>query len=293
MRKPLHSISSIISSLIKEPLVQFLLIGAVIFMISEITSDWKDRQQHTITIDSSLEKYLENLYSVQFGFYPDEETLDRLVENYIREEVMYREALRLGLAEQDEIIRRRLVQKMEFLLKDNDEISEPDETILKAYYEQHAAEYIHPLRISFRHLYFSDDAAGKAQAGQRAGEALERIRSGHEQEVKTEADPFPLNDYYADLDQMGAHQLFGQSEFTQNIFKVPAGQWRGPFQSGYGWHLVFVENRIEASRPPYAEVAERVYREWRNENSARRFESALQDMIRRYEIKREAGSPGE
>ena len=101
----------ILKCLVKEPLLQFLLMGAVIFVLYGALTHWKEDRSRTIVIDEALETYLGNLYKAQFGGYPDTETLDQLVDNYIREEVMYREALKLGLAQQDEIIRRRLVQK--------------------------------------------------------------------------------------------------------------------------------------------------------------------------------------
>lgn len=284
---------SVISALLKEPLLQFLLIGALIFIAAEISANWKDHRQHVIVIDNNLKNHLKNLYNVQFGVNPDDETLDQLVDNYIREEVMYREALRMGLADQDEIIRRRLVQKMEFLLTDSSDITNPGETVLTTYYKKHAAEFSNPAMVSFRHLYFSNDNVREPGAWQRSMDALLAIRSGREQQARQSADMSPLNDHYADLNRRDAQQLFGQTEFVQRLFETPMGQWSGPFQSGYGWHLVLVLDRVDEKFPPFADVADRVFSAWRDENREQHFESVLKTMLGNYEIQRVGDSgPG-
>ena len=274
---------------LKEPLFQFMLIGAVIFAVSEVAAGWKDDGLRIISIDSDLEHYLENLYSAQFGARPETETLDHLINNYIREEVMYREALRLGLAEQDEIIRRRLIQKMEFLLTDSTDVSEPDAASIRTFYELHADEFTIPARVSFRHLYFSDDNQDTITAEQRAGNALSSIQSGRFQEAAALSDKFQLNDHYVELDQREARQLFGQSQLIQGLFDAQVGRWSGPFQSGYGWHLILVEQRNENLLQPLDEVRDKVISAWRLENSTSQFESVLRDLMGRYQVRRNGG----
>lgn len=199
----------------------------------------------------------------------------------------------MGLADQDEIIRRRLVQKMEFLLTDSSDITNPGETVLTTYYKKHAAEFSNPAMVSFRHLYFSNDNVREPGAWQRSMDALLAIRSGREQQARQSADMSPLNDHYADLNRRDAQQLFGQTEFVQRLFETPMGQWSGPFQSGYGWHLVLVLDRVDEKFPPFADVADRVFSAWRDENREQHFESVLKTMLGNYEIQRVGDSgPG-
>lgn len=274
--------------LLKEPLLQFLFFGAIIFVAAEVTADWRDSRQRVIIVDNNLENHLKNLYSNQFGVYPDDNTLDHLVDNYIREEVMYREALRMGLADQDEIIRRRLVQKMQFLLTDNSDIKNPGKAVLTAWYRKHAEEFSTPALVTFRHLYFTNDSNKATDARARAEDALHLINDGQEQQGRGAADKFPLNDHYNELSQLDAQQLFGKTEFVQNLFKVPMGRWSGPFQSGYGWHLILVQDRTDKKLPPFTDVKDRVFSAWRDEYSNKHFQSVLKTLMEKYKIQRAA-----
>ena len=277
-------------AVIREPLFQFLLLGAAIFIAAEISTGMQDDRMRIITVDDNLENYLGNLYNARFGASPDREILERLVESYIREEIMYREAIRLGLAEQDEIIRRRLVQKMEYLLTDTEDSPDPEASVIRDYYDNHAADYTLPARVSFRHLFFGSDSANGADAELRAHSALHLIRSDRLAQALAGTDDFPLNDRYLELDQQQARRLFGNSEFVRKLYEIPTGDWSGPYESGYGRHLVLVEERIEPRLPPYEQVQDRVISDWRRETGALRYEAVMQDLMSHYEIRRTAGA---
>lgn len=278
------------SRIIREPVVQFLLIGAAIFLVAEFAADWKEQHQRTIVIDDGLEDYLQNLYSVQFGVNPDTETLDRLIENYINDEVMYREALRMGLAERDEIIRRRLVQKMEYLITDSGDMVEPEEAILKRWYAQHATDYTRSAKVTFDHLYFSNDAKEYYGARQRALETLELIQAGQIRIEQVKSDPFPLKSHYWGLSRRDAQQVFGNTEIVHGLFQCREGQWCGPFQSGYGWHLLLVTGRTEAELAPFSEISEKVSSDWKDDYRKREFDLALRNLRHKYEVRRSAKS---
>lgn len=268
----------------KEPLLQFLVIGALIFAAAEITADWKDNRHRIIVVDKNLEDHLKSLYNVQFGTDPDAITFRHMMDDYIRDEVMYREALRMGLAEQDEIIRRRLVQKMKFLLQDSSDIADPGTTVLKQYYWSHAGEFSRAARVSFRHLYFSEDNKQGPGARQRAEDTLRIISSGNEQQAREHTDEFPLSDHYADLTRREGSKLFGDSEFVTSLFKIPPGTWSGPFRSGYGWHLLLVQDRVDKRIKPFAEVHGQVLKQWRDEIRKRNFDARIKKMIDEYKV---------
>lgn len=284
VRRTFQKISAVLIAIIKEPLLQFLVIGALIFAASEITADWKDMRHRTIVVDKNVEDHLKSLYNVQFGTDPDAATFRHMVHDYISDEVMYREALRMGLAEQDEIIRRRLVQKMKFLLQDSSDIPDPGTAVLKRFYTEHAAGFTRPARVSFRHLYFNNDGARTPDARQRAGEALHLILSGQEQQALKVTDKFPLDDRYTELTRRGARKLFGDTDFVASLFKAPVGVWSGPVQSGYGWHLVMVQDRVDKRIRPFIEVRDQVLRKWRDEVRERNYNKRVKKLIDEYKV---------
>ena len=249
-----------IKNLLREPLLQFLLLGSLIFAVAEWRARTEDSRSHTITVDAATVQYQQNLYRVQYGVDPDAETLQFLVDNHVREEVLFREALKLGLAQNDEIIHRRLVQKMEFLLEDGRTLPVADTDTLKSWYSRHAAKYQTKVQASFRHLYFSSDVSGDAAAQQRAMAVLAKA-NGADLKV-AQGDRFPLESDYRDLDDVAVKQLFGESPMAAAIFTAAPGLWVGPLRSGLGWHLLKVEQRSEAGMQPFEAVIDQVRNDW-------------------------------
>ena len=168
-----------------------------------------------------------------------------LVEQRVTEEILFREALALGLDKDDEIIKRRLAQKMGFLAEDVAALQDPSNTQLRAWFAQNTDRFALPPRASFRHLYFSFDRPG---AHDRAAAALGKIagKPTDAPEVATVADPFMFQDYYAERAPEQIAKEFGP-DFAKAVFQLKPGAWQGPIQSGYGWHLVFVD-AIEPGR---------------------------------------------
>jgi len=272
--------------LLRAPLLHFLVLGALIFVAAGFYANWRAEHRPTIVVDDGLVHYLENLYRVQYGIDPDRDTLERLIDSHIHDEILYREAVRLGLAEQDEIIRRRLVQKMEFLMLDSGAEQQPDEQVLDDYYHGHAVDYSQPATVSFRHLYFNGDAGTDGQ--QRAARALAAIRAGPSS-TPAAADALPLQNDYQGLEQRAARQLFGDSEFIQRLFDAPVGEWSGPYRSGYGWHLLFVQARTVESLPPLMQVRDRVIADWQEDQRQQRLAATMQTLRGKYTVQRTTG----
>jgi len=212
---------------------------------------------------------------------PDE--LRGLIEDKVRLEILYREALALGLEQGDEIIKRRLAQKMEFLADDVSNIREPRPDELKAWFEKNSARFALPGRLTFRHLYFSPDTRG-AQAHDDAARALEKLAAKDGQTVGASADRFMFRDYYADNSPEQVAKVFG-TKFSESIFKLKTGAWQGPIESGLGWHLVWIES-ITAGRVPAVEEVEpsQLKTEWIADQRAESKRQAFETMKARYEI---------
>jgi hypothetical protein len=243
----------------REPLLHFMIAGALVFGLAQAWRSAHDVHRIVVTPERTAE--LAEKYRLQFGANPTAAQLERLVDDYVREEALYREAVAQGLGQDDEIVRRRLAQKLTFLLQDRALPAEPGAAELRRWFEAHAGDYAAPVRTSFHHLYFSTDAVGEGPARVRAEQALSALTAGAAPEA-VGADPFPDQGVYVRLSGEEAQRLFGDSPLAKALDTAPAGRWSGPYLSGYGWHLVYVDARAPAAQPEFDAVRERVREDW-------------------------------
>jgi parvulin-like peptidyl-prolyl isomerase len=240
---------------LREPLLHFLVAGALIFVVYELLNPAASRTdrvtQITVTEDDLRQLAVQRL--AQGRPLPTAAEMRELVEERVRQEILSREAMALGLDKGDEIIQRRLAQKMDFLAQDLAALQDPSDTELRAWFAQNSDRFALPPRGSFRHLYFSADRTG---ARERSGAALSKIadKPADAPEVAGVADPFMFQDYYAERTPEQVAREFG-APFAKALFQLKPGAWQGPIQSGYGWHLVFLD-AIEPGRVPAIEEVE-------------------------------------
>ncbi|MGH7292065.1 MAG: peptidyl-prolyl cis-trans isomerase, partial [Myxococcota bacterium] len=248
----------------REPLLHFLLLGAVIFgfyhWASRGSSGVEPSHEIQLTPDDLLQ--LDLYFESQWRRPPTSEELDRLVENKVQEEVLYREALALGLDKDDTIVKRRMAQKMQFLAEDVAAAHEPTRDELRAWFARNTDKFALPSRVSLRHLYFGSDRRG-ARAHDDAVAALAKL-AGQPQDAKLAAalaDPFMFQDYYGDRSSGELAKEFGP-QFALSVGKLAPGSWQGPIESGYGWHLVFVDTSVPGRIPAFEEVEADVKTAW-------------------------------
>lgn len=208
-----------------------------------------------------------------------------LVETAVRQEVLARQAIELGLDRDDTIIKRRLAQKMEFLAADTGLSHSPSPAELEGWFEKNRETFALPSRLSFRHLYFSPDRRGDG-AREDARKALARL--GREplrsKLLASLADPFMFQDHYADRTRDEVSREFGPA-FAVALEKLPLGTWEGPVESGYGWHLVFVESVVPARIPTLDEVSADVRSAWMTEQKQRAWRDAYEHLRAKYTIR--------
>lgn len=272
--------------LLREPLVHFLLIGAVLFGLYSFTQSGRPATASSKEIRLSLDeiRQLTLLYQSQWRRLPSPQELGQLVENKVQQEILYREALAMGLDKDDEIVKRRMAQKMQFLAEDVAAAREPTTAELRSWFEQNSAKFAHPPRLSFRHLYFSPDRRG-ARARDDAQLALAKL-AGAPVDVKfagSLADPFMFQDYYRDRAPDYVAKEFGPL-FALAVAKLPPGAWQGPIESGFGWHLVFVDTLIPGRVPAFEEVEADVKTAWLGEQKALAWDKAYKEMRARYTV---------
>ncbi len=278
----------------REPLLHFLLLGAAIYAVSWIAgptaeADRSDR----ITVTAGEIRWLGTSWQKRWNRPPTPEELSGLVEEYVRETVFYREALAMGLDRDDTIIRRRLVQKLEFLSRDLVAAVPPTDEALRAWFAEHGERYRAPALTTFTHVFVDPDRRGDHTLAD--AEALaSRLRTlgPPNEDTASLGDPFMLQAYYPERSEREIAKLFG-SEFAREVSRLEPGAWHGPLLSGYGPHLVWVDARSESVAAEFASVRERVLQDWEEERR-RDFDAAYYARLRaRYEIVVEDPGEGE
>lgn len=271
--------------MIKDPLFHFFLIGAAIFGLYGLLEDESEAdRQNIINVTESDIDQLKAFWQKQWQRPPTREELDRLVEDRIREQVMYREALALGLEKDDTIVRRRLVQKMDFLVADVSLPGDPAPAVLQDYYQAHPDRYREPARLSFTHIFFSVDLRGE-RAEQEAGAVLETLRKTAAQNIYPDqyGDRFMLKNTYTNSSTDEIARDLGR-EFADKIIELPEQLWQGPVASGYGLHLVYISD-VKASRlRDFDEVTEQVKNDYLFDLRREANEQIYQKFRERYEI---------
>lgn len=269
--------------LVREPLFHFVVLGFALFLLGRAYQTRTD--VYRIEVTPAHVAQLSRSYALQFGAPPDPATLEQLVQSDLRDEMMFRQGRALKLDQDDEIVRRRVVQKEQFLIQNLHAPPEPTEAQLAAYYNAHADHYAAPPRTSFSHIYFAVGPDGDAAAQARARAVLAKIPAGLSRGPER-GDAFPdLYDFSA-FEPEQVERLFGHTPFAQAVFSAPAGRWTGPFRSAYGWHLLYVVNRAPAARPPLAEVRERVRSDYLQDAQDRANTVAFDQLARRFTVVR-------
>ncbi len=281
-----HSFFPVLTRWLREPLLHFLLIGAVLFGLYAYMHRGRIGIESSKQIVLSLDelRQMDMYFQSQWHRPPTEQEFQAMVEDKVREEVLYREALAMGLDKDDEIVKRRMAQKMQFLAEDVAAAHEPSTAELKAWFEKNTSKFALPSRYSFRHLYFSPDQRGK-NAHDDAAKALAKI-TGQPEDSKLAAsmgDRFMFQDYYGDRTPSAIAKEFGPP-FAVAIEKLKPGSWQGPVESGYGWHLVFVDTVIPGRIPAFEEIEPDVKIAWLGEQKATAWDKAYKEMRAKYTV---------
>ncbi|UCD67817.1 MAG: peptidyl-prolyl cis-trans isomerase [Betaproteobacteria bacterium] len=274
----------IVGRVLREPLLHFLAIGLLLFWLFALVNDDQRERANRIEITDADIEQLVAIFRKQWQRPPKPQELQSLIDSRVREEVLYREALALGLDENDTIVRRRLAQKVEFLMGDASGVTEPDDVTLQVYYDENAERYREPPRLSFSHIYFNTDRRGE-QAAKDTQALLERLRAASPRvtQAPDEGDPFMLPRIYVDKRTDEIARDFG-STFAEQISVLEPKQWHGPVVSGYGLHLVYVGSREDARLLPLEQVRSRVANDWLVEQRQVADEIIYERLHSRYEI---------
>ena len=275
---------SIVLRLVREPLLQFLALGLLLFIGYQTLHRTDGPHPGRIELTPDDLRQIALAWVAQGRPTPTPEEMHALVDARVREEILYREGLALGLDKDDTIVRRRMAQKMEFLFEDVAALREPTADELRGWFDENAERFPLPARATFRHLYFSPDRRGAHARGD-AARALEKLagKPMDAPDAKALADPFMFQDYYGDRVPDEVAKTFGPG-FARALFRVAPGAWAGPIESGYGWHLVWVDTLTPVRVPALEEVKSDVKTAWTEERRAEVRQKAFAAMRARYEV---------
>ena len=255
--------------LLREPLVHFAVLGALIFAAFGNSTTADERR---IVIDAARVQRISGQYAQNFRRAPGADELDALIRDDVTEEVYYREALRLGLDRDDEVVRRRMRVKMEAFGVTAEDIAVPDDATLQRWLAAHPDQFAGEATYAFDQRYLGADAAG-------AVAALNELRGGRD--FAGAAIPLP-----AQFEAIGAGEaaeLFGD-DFAAELNRLPLGEWSGPIGSGLGQHLVRVQKRESAAPLSLATIRQRVENDWRAAMARARTERAYRALLKRYDV---------
>jgi len=268
---------------LKEPLFHFLLIGAGLFMLYGWQTDDDALRPDQIVFTEAHVDRLINLWESQWQRLPTQQELRGLLEQQIREEVLYREALAMGLDKDDQVVRRRMSQKMEFISNDLASLAEPDDTQLQTYLDKRSEKFAIPGRISYSQVYLDTSQRGDRVFGDAAKLLEELSQSTVDVDISMAGDSFMGGYSFVDETDFGVSRLFGKA-FARELFKLPVGEWTGPVESGYGLHLVRIDSRTDSRAPALEQVRDKVRFEWLAEQQRKTNDLLYSELRKRYEI---------
>ena len=276
-----------ILKLTKEPLVHFLLIGAALFLLygwrgnsGSVPGGQAGTPTAQIVVSRDALDRMNELFAKTWQRPPTEEEQQKLIEDLIRNEIYYREAIAIGLDRDDEVLKRRLRQKMEFIYEDIMSWTEPTDDDLNAFMVTHREKHLTDPQLSFRQVFLNASKRG-ASAESDARQVLAQLTKGADPDAV--GDPtlleseVPLSPLWDIRKQFGDH-------FGKSLLDLKPGAWAGPIKSGFGLHLVFVKKRLDRRLPDLNEVRETVKRNWTAEKQKELKDAAYAKIRERYSV---------
>ena len=272
-----------LKSLLAEPLLHFVAIGAALFLFFQWSGGGSGSGSNRIVLTAGQIEHLRAGCARTWQRPPTDVELKGLIDEWVREEIAVREAMAAGLDRDDTIVRRRLRQKLEFLVEDVADASPPSEQDLRAWLSSHADAFRAEPRIAFRQVYVSRDRRGEA-ADADARTILARLTAaGDAARIDDLGDP-TLLPQEVELEPRGdIARTFGL-EFVEGIETIPLRTWAGPVASGFGLHLVMVRQRVEGSLPDLAAIRPAVEREFLADRRARQLDTMYERLLQKYPV---------
>ena len=262
--------------LLREPLFLFFFFGFLLFFVYTRISNLVEQKNSQIIVSAEQIELLAETFTKTWNRTPTKDELISQIDNYVMDEIFFKEAVAMGLDKTDQAVKRRMRQLMEMMLDDFASVY-PSEVQLQNYLSEHPDEFRRDPRISFRHIHF--------QMGdrQKAMDLLAGLQDGSVRAENYSGSMVMIPDRFTDESRQEIKRLFGDL-FTNRIFELDEGIWQGPVESAYGWHLVNTGQRTEGKVPELNEIWDQVEREWSFDMRRRIKEEQYQKMRESYQI---------
>jgi len=258
----------------REPLVHFLIAGLVLFALLGWRGEPVDPASRLIEVGQAEQAQLALQFERTMSRAPTDAELDAQIERFVRDEVLYREALRLGLDRGDAVVQRRLVSKMDMSASAAAEAAEPDQATLQAFFEDNRERYTGAGTISFDQIHFKDADTARAALGGLEGQS----------DWRDSGDPISLPPSMESTRSAQIETRFGEVFVSAIEALQPSNEWQGPIRSGFGWHVVRLRERISNDSLTFDSVRDRVENDWRSEQVASRKARAFQVLRDAYRV---------
>jgi len=273
---------------LREPLIHFFVLGLVIFGLQAVLERKPEAvadDPYLVEVSSADIEWFRTMWSKRMGREPTVEDLRGQVNQLIREQILSREAVSMGLDEGDMVVRRRLAQKMDFLFRDLSDITEPPDSGLQEYLQKNRNKYEIPPRVTFTHVYFNTDKRGEERAAKAVRSLVERLnaKKGVPSNASALGDPFLLQHSYSNKTLVEIRGEFGP-QFAKTVWKQEPRTWQGPVASGYGLHAVYVHERSNAKLPAFSDLKERLKSDWMAARQREIGRKAYEKLRERYQV---------
>lgn len=274
--------------MIREPLLQFLLIGFLLFLVYALVSGGKWRGERRIVVNDAVVAGIVERYQGLWRRPPTPGELQGLIDGYVSDEVRFREGLALGLDKDDPVIRRRVLQKLEVISEESNHHAAPTDAQLQAYLQAHADRYARPPTVGFDQVIFDPVRHGERTPGQMSA-ALAHLRAGGSSAGVGDPSLLPGHVGESSLEQVSRD--FGE-EFTEAVATLPVGSWQGPVHSAFGLHLVRVASRSPGRPATVAESRAALERDYETDQRLLAAQEYERRLRKNYEVVIETGAAG-
>lgn len=265
--------------LLREPLLHFLLIGAGLFLLFEVSQEQIPDAPDRIVVSPGQLQQLQAQFKRTWMSEPGQQELDKMIKGYVRDEVYYREALALGLDRNDPQVRQRMRLKLEFLLEDLTAEEPPGDELLNEFMQQNEQRFFIQPQVSFQQLYLNPDKRADLDAD--AKRILKQLQQGVA--VTTLGDATMLPYELTQASQNKIRQSFGEA-FAADVVKLPVGDWSGPVYSQLGVHLVRVSEHAAGYLPELAQVRDQIERDYLAQRRQQLKDKAYEKLLEGYEV---------
>ena len=274
----------LLGKIFREPLVHFIFLGLMLFVLFGLVSGRQGGSEERVVISQPMVNEIAQAFQATWQRSPTPQELQGLVDSRIREELVYREGVALGLERDDPVIRRRVAQKLEVLAEESAVQEAPEDAELERFMQQSAARYALPAEVAFTQVLFDPNRHGAALEAD-MGAALQRLEAGENPELVGDRTQLPMFVTTTPVDLLARD--FG-GEFAQALAEQPVGQWSGPVASGFGAHLVLLTSMTPARPAALSEVRKAVERDWENEQRQQARQAYYDQLHKKYPVVIEA-----